>query len=415
MYLKNFRIIKLSIFFIISLQIVTAAIVINYLKQIGSQYILSISVFFMTTLIIIIVFGIGFIYFFPTYQKTNRISKLNRIIYDLLQQSAYVKKQNDFYHIILERALECIDQSKKGSIMLMDPSSERLYFAAAIGYDMKVLSKTYLKLEQTYLYRESQGNITKTIKIHDPFEYDRKKIDSKNIDEILKAGSDNIMTTLSAPIYYEGKLHGMMNIDSPSINAYDSYDMEVIELFAAEIANVLKLFKTIEKNEFYMNYDNLTKLPNRKFILEIMDSIHSSAKHKRGIYSVVSIDINYLKQTNDLYGHSAGDYLLKSFACEFQDSLPESCSIGRCGGDEFLAILPQMSIKESKELLASIHEKLTDKPLQYKENMLPLSFSYGLASYGQDGYEIDKLINYADEKMYKQKKEFHNNYPKDLR
>lgn len=144
----------------------------------------------------------------------------------------------------------------------------------------------------------------------------------RNVDGILKAGTDNVMTTLSTPIFFEGKLHGMINIDSPYVNAYDQYDMDIIEMFAIEAANVLKLYNSLEQVYYMTNYDMLTNVPNRRCMSEKLELLHRKYRLKGGNYTLISIDLNNLKTTNDRYGHLAGDELLKMFASVFLKRVP---------------------------------------------------------------------------------------------
>lgn len=367
----------------------------------------SLILFTGSSLLLLILFIISVNFYFHAYKKINRSLRLNHVIYSLLQQSIYTKSSSTFYQTILESALTCIDDAIKGSIILMDAASNKLYFAASVGYDMAILKETYLELEQTYLYRESNGHIDKTVKIHNPFEYDRININVHNIRAILKAGSENIMTTLSTPIYFNEKLYGMINIDSPKTDAYDTYDIEIIELFAAEIGNVLKLFKSIEENQFHMNYDLLTGLPNRKFINEYIDMIHQEAAINQVPYSLVSIDLNNLKKTNDEFGHPIGDQLLTSFSHIFQENIPTQAKIGRYGGDEFMLVLPSMDKNATHSLMYTIVSTMNKTSIVIDKHAIRLSFCYGIATFGEDSEAINELIRESDRLMYEQKHLFH--------
>lgn len=356
---------------------------------------------------VVVMLVIGILYYIYSLKKIHRSLHLNHVIFSLLQESVYTKSQDTFYQKILEGAISCINQGKKGSIMLMDTATNKLFFAAGVGYDMEILKETYLELEQTYLYRESKGEISHTVKIHNPFDYDRKNFDLSNIRTILKAGSDHVMTTLSTPIYYEGRLHGMINIDSPKTGAYDAYDIEIIELFAAEIANVLKLFKTLEENHYHMNYDLLTSLPNRKHINECIDNIYQEAVELGTTFSLVSIDLNNLKKTNDEFGHPIGDKLLVSFSKICQENLPEEARIGRYGGDEFMLVIPFADKTTASNIMKKLSAIMPNSYLTHMEQRIELSFCYGIASYPNDGATISELIRESDRLMYEQKKQYH--------
>ncbi|MDF1616306.1 hypothetical protein [Petrocella sp. FN5] len=111
-----------------------------------------------------------------------------------------VTNSDDLYQMILDSAIASIPSAQKGCIMLLNPKTDILRFVAAQGYDFDVLKNTYLRLDQTYLYRESKGEIKETVVIDDPFDYDRLNLHDDNIDTILEAGSDAVYTTLSTPV-----------------------------------------------------------------------------------------------------------------------------------------------------------------------------------------------------------------------
>lgn len=140
--------------------------------------------------------------------------------------------------------------------------------------------------------------------------------------------------------------------------------------------------------------DTLTGLPNRAYCYHALRELDESNEE----YCVMSLDVNYLKQTNDMQGHAAGDALLKQFAEELRSSFRASDIIGRLGGDEFIVILKG----------ASLTECLSKAKLMSKK--LPFSFAYGCAHSKERstryGFGIYRL---ADQRMYEMKQEMHKN------
>ena len=138
--------------------------------------------------------------------------------------------------------------------------------------------------------------------------------------------------------------------------------------------------------------DTLTGLPNRAFCYHALRELDESNEE----YCVMSLDVNYLKKTNDTQGHAAGDALLVQFAEELRSCFRASDIIGRLGGDEFIVILKGASLSEC--LLKA--KQLTRK--------LPFSFSYGCAHSKERstryGFGIYRL---ADQRMYEMKQEMH--------
>ena len=140
--------------------------------------------------------------------------------------------------------------------------------------------------------------------------------------------------------------------------------------------------------------DTLTGLPNRAFCYHALRELDESNEE----YCVMSLDVNYLKKTNDIQGHAAGDALLVQFAEELRSSFRATDIIGRLGGDEFIVILKGASLSECLIKARQMSRKL------------PFSFSYGCAHSKERstryGFGIYRL---ADQRMYEMKQEMHKN------
>lgn len=138
--------------------------------------------------------------------------------------------------------------------------------------------------------------------------------------------------------------------------------------------------------------DALTKLPNRAYCEIALDALFKEERP----FAVVSMDINDLKKTNDIKGHAAGDELLKNFADILRASFRSTDICGRMSGDEFIAILFDVTPQEYGE---KVRQVLTE---------LPISVSFGAAHsdevHTRDAHAVYKL---ADERMYKMKQQVH--------
>lgn len=401
-YIKTFIYITISfillgiISYVIRFQILTSHPGLSHLIIISSIYIL-----------VIVLFSLVYRRYSPLFQSTQKSSKLNKILYELIQKSVYLTEREDLYQAILESALSAIPSAQKGCILLLDSSTNILSFSVAIGYDIEVLKKTHLRLDQSYLYLESNGKIEHTVIINDPFGYDRKKLHDKNIDTILTAGTDSVATTLSTPIIYNGTLYGMINIDSKFSDVYGSDDIEVIELFALEVVNVLKLYSSMEKVNYFMNHDILTNTYNRKHFNETLTKKLSDTQDNMEIFTLISLDINDLKKANDEYGHECGDRLLVEFANRFMLLIPKESCFARFGGDEFQLLLPAHTVEMSFELMNKIRQYINNHPLDFHGNLIPITFCYGMVSFPLDKTRFEDLIKLADERMYEQKRNYH--------
>lgn len=149
--------------------------------------------------------------------------------------------------------------------------------------------------------------------------------------------------------------------------------------------------------------DALTGLSNRARCELILASLQDE-------YTIISIDLDYLKYTNDNYGHAEGDKLLSGFADILKKSFEDAQVIGRMGGDEFIAILPYIDEEKCKARLKTLqdlmnHRSLNEGPIRY-------SASYGYASSKDEKLgqtpTAQNVYLLADARMYSMKKQHHN-------
>lgn len=152
--------------------------------------------------------------------------------------------------------------------------------------------------------------------------------------------------------------------------------------------------------------DELTKLPNRRFILNQLDRIALKSDINTS-FSILSLDMNDFKLVNDDYGHEAGDALLQHVAKQLSISLGSSATISRFGGDEFIVVLPKTSdVIELKKIITKLHKHFENQPLFWNGLSFIPSLSIGYAVHsGLLSHEgIRQLLARADKKMYEDKR-----------
>lgn len=158
-----------------------------------------------------------------------------------------------------------------------------------------------------------------------------------------------------------------------------------------EESEILLAQQYFEKEELkkLSEYDSLTETYNRREISSIM--VDGIKKGKKLV--CVFIDLDGLKRTNDKYGHTYGDYLLKRFAIACSKVVDGKGKLARVGGDEFLLVFFDQRIEDIESNIKELQLKL----LEPDDEKSKIYFSYGI-SYGED--TVDDYINVADQKMY---------------
>ena len=139
--------------------------------------------------------------------------------------------------------------------------------------------------------------------------------------------------------------------------------------------------------------DNLTQINNRTFCSEYMVALDSQ---KKPHYTIINLDLNNLKITNDTLGHAEGDRLLVSASQVISEAFSTSGIIGRMGGDEFIAIIP------------SIDSAMIDNLMDKFQNLMAeanVSIAYGIAYSSEFKNPTTKLVyDLADGRMYENKR-----------
>lgn len=142
--------------------------------------------------------------------------------------------------------------------------------------------------------------------------------------------------------------------------------------------------------------DSMTGLYNRRKFEEAME-LYSGQKGRQ--ICMISADANFLKMTNDIFGHEAGDQLLANGARIMASLAKSEWLVARCGGDEFRVILPDTTLETALDYCRRVARDCSnDRTLS-----LPLSIALGAADWNSDNETLQDCFARADLKMYQNK------------
>jgi diguanylate cyclase (GGDEF)-like protein len=151
------------------------------------------------------------------------------------------------------------------------------------------------------------------------------------------------------------------------------------------------------------SYDQLTQLPNRRLLNDILKKASASAQRNKKSIAVFFIDLDGFKLVNDVHGHHTGDWLLKEVSKRILSCLRATDTVGRIGGDEFVVVLPDIS-DNATDVANKIRKILNEPFVMSNPVILNISSSIGVAIYPKHAKTESTLIECADKAMYEAKK-----------
>ncbi|MBV8438171.1 MAG: diguanylate cyclase [Silvibacterium sp.] len=211
---------------------------------------------------------------------------------------------------------------------------------------------------------------------------------------------------LCLPLVAHGETLGMVYVECCSAGIAAMVDanlrslQQMVELASIRIAG-LNLSTILEHQSIR---DSLTNVFNRRFMEIALDrELRRAIRHQRPL-AVLMLDIDHFKQLNDTYGHEAGDAVLREVAAIMRRAVRSEDTVCRYGGEEFVAILPELAIDDALARAESIRQLVSELRLYHHgESLREITISIGIAIYPQNGKSPDQLLSLADRALYEAK------------
>lgn len=191
----------------------------------------------------------------------------------------------------------------------------------------------------------------------------------------------------------------------PQWRRWDDTNVDLVVVLASTLMATLRRCRAEAHLHAQARTDPLTGLMNRAELYRRFDAVLGRHRGRGGDgdadLGVLYCDLDYFKNVNDRYGHTAGDQLLVDVAEVLRENTRDVDLIARVGGDEFVLVCPEL---ESPETLSSIMARLCHAVGSLAPNGVPLRLSVG-AAMARPGLGADELIRRADEAMYRVKRD----------
>lgn len=167
------------------------------------------------------------------------------------------------------------------------------------------------------------------------------------------------------------------------------------------ISGELSFLSEAETSKIEANTDHLTGLLNRRGLELVVPDLKIPTAATKG-RALLCFDIDKFKSTNDNFGHAVGDQVLKDVVKRISDNLRQRDVFARLGGDEFAVILPEVDIKEARQIAERCRAIVADETFDLGSQELPISISLGALWLHQPS-ELDTMLRVADNALYQAK------------
>jgi two-component system, cell cycle response regulator len=210
--------------------------------------------------------------------------------------------------------------------------------------------------------------------------------ETEHIVQGLNTGADDY---IAKPYHFqelEARVRAMLRIK----RLQDELDLKNREL---EVAN-----KRLRKLSIT---DGLTELFNHRHVHQLLREEFERSRRSGEPLAVVMIDLDRFKRVNDTYGHPTGDVILYETAQILRETAREIDMVGRYGGEEFIAILPNTDEPEGAHFAERVRTAVEEHLFRDEANEVEMTCSSGVASFPDSGADSpEELLKRADEALY---------------
>ena len=221
-------------------------------------------------------------------------------------------------------------------------------------------------------------------------------------DELFKKVMSGMRSKLLIviPLYTRNKPFGLFCVFSSRDELADS-ETDFLTIFAQQIEmaiTIADLFQAVREQAIT---DGLTGLYNRRYFEEYISKEVTRSLRQNQPFSVIGIDLDFLKKINDKYGHAYGDMAIKTVADVLKNNARSIDVAARMGGEEFNILLPGIDSKGASTAAERIRKAIEEKEL---DTIGHITASIGVATFLEHSDNLEDLLELTDQAMYQSKR-----------
>lgn len=206
---------------------------------------------------------------------------------------------------------------------------------------------------------------------------------------------------LRAPLLWQQRIVGMIGVARWQ-SSFSSTEADMLESIGVEVGAALENARLYASALDAADRDAVTGLYNHRAIQQRFNEEFLAAKQHNQALTILMVDLNNFKLFNDTYGHPVGDQVLKRVARVLSAQCREGDIVGRYGGDEFLVLLPGADATTAYSVAERLRDRMAREGFRRtgEQRTIPVTLSFGLATYPTDSANRHELLAVADANLY---------------
>src|SRR5712671_3615334 len=279
------------------------------------------------------------------------------------------------------------------SLLMVDETTDELYFAIAVGPAADSLKSLRLKMGEGiagWVAKHGESLIV-------PDVYKEPRF-AKRIDEMTKWQTKSV---ICVPLRAKHRSLGVIQLINCPMETFGDNEMFFLNALCDYAAIAIDNARAVERIQELTITDDCTGLYNARHLYKTLEAeVYRSARFGHE-FSVIFIDLDHFKAVNDTHGHLVGSKLLAEVGYVIKSHLRLIDYAFRYGGDEFVILLPQTSKEAALIVARRLLEVMRLSEFMATEGLkLNVRCSMGLATYPEDAKSAHEIIRQADEMMY---------------
>ncbi len=203
------------------------------------------------------------------------------------------------------------------------------------------------------------------------------------------------------PFKSHNKLIGILGLgEKQSGSPYSHEDIQLLAGIANQAGIIIENAQLYYRAKTRANTDELTGLYNHRSFHERLEQEIARGSRFGGTFSLIMMDIDLFKAYNDIYGHLAGDQVLRKVGHYLESSIRSIDLAFRYGGEEFAVILPEARLDDAYKVAERIRKTIESKT---SSRAMPITTSLGVGNWPNDGVMKEEVIGLADAALYRAK------------